>query len=700
MVTQLEPAGVVTRRGRPPVMGYQPALDGLRAVSVAVVILYHAHVLGAAGLGFAKGGFLGVEVFFVVSGYLITALLLEERHRTGRIDVKRFWARRARRLLPALFVMLGVVTVWAALWRTDTLARLRHDVPGALFYVSNWQQIGTKQGYFAALETPPLLRHLWSLAVEEQWYVLWPLAFTALMRRVRGHARAARLPIAAAAAAAMLAMAVLYQPDPARINLVYLGTFTRAGGLLVGALLATGWTPWAWPAAARRHLVALDAIGFMALAGLALAVVTLGNGSAVVYRGGLAAVSLLSAVAIAAATHPGARWLHAALSRPWLAAVGRRSYGLYLWHWPVFVLLRAGRGGGRLVLALVVSVAAAEACYRFVEQPVRRGALARWWGQLRIGSPTRRRAVLTAAVPLALLVPFGVRVATATAPDAARDPGADVAFATTTEPAAVGAGDTTATTATTAGAAVAAGEPPTAAPEVPTTLPSPPPPTRVVLVGDSQAHSLYINQPPGLGSVLALSDGAVEGCGLFDNGTLQSVRPGWSKGVSDCKGWPAKWGQAVRTANAQVALVMLGAWDVFDLRQTSAWLVFASEPHDAEIRARLGEGIAAVRAAGARVALLEVPCMRPVETTRSPVPALPERGDDRRVAHLNDLLRESAAADPADVFFVPGPAAWCQDPTVATDLSYRWDGVHVYKPGAKLVLETIAPALTAIATAT
>ena len=145
---------------------------------------------------------------------------------------------------------------------------------------------------------------------------------------------------------------------------------------------------------------------------------------------------------------------------------------------------------------------------------------------------------------------------------------------------------------------------------------------------------------------------------------------------------------------------MLGAWDVFDLRQTSAWLVFASEPHDAEIRARLGEGIAALRAAGARVALLEVPCMRPVETTQSPVPALPERGDDRRVAHLNDLLREAAAADPANVVFVAGPTAWCQDPTVATDLSYRWDGVHVYKPGAKLVLETIAPALTAIATAT
>ena len=677
-------------------MGYQPALDGLRALSVAAVILYHAHVLGAGGLGLAKGGFLGVEVFFVVSGFLITSLLLEERHRTGRTDVVAFYVRRARRLLPALFVMLAVVAAAAALFRTDTLARLRSDLPGAVFYVSNWVQVAAKAGYFAALETPPLLRHLWSLAVEEQWYLIWPVAFGLLMRRAGGRVRALRVPMAAAAVVSMALMTVLYRADAARINLVYLATFTRAGGLLLGSLLATAWTPWAWPTARRRHLVGLDLVGFAALAGLALAVTTLANDSAAVYRGGLALVSVLSAVAIAAAVHPGARWLSAALSHRWLAAVGRRSYGLYLWHWPVFVLLRVGQGGGRLVLAVLVSVAAAEASYRWVEEPARRGAVGRWWQDLRLGSPRRPQAALTLLVPLALLVPVGVRLATAHAPDAARDPGADLAFAGTTTTVATDG----ATGPTTATAPAADASPTSAAAPDPTTTAGPPPPTRVVLVGDSQAHSLYINQPPGLSSTLAVTDGAVEGCGLFADGTLQSTRPGWSKGVGDCKTWPAKWAASAKAADAQVALVMLGAWDVFDLRRPTGWLVFGSEPHDAELNARIADGIAALKGAGAKVAFLEVPCFRPVDNAQSPVPALPERGDDRRTAHLNALFKAAAAADPTNVFFVPGPTAWCTDENVANDLSYRWDGVHVFKPGAKLVFETIAPALAAIAKGT
>ena len=674
-------------------MGYQPALDGLRAVSVAVVIAYHAHALGAAGLGIARGGFLGVEVFFVVSGYLITTLLLEEHRQQGWIDARRFWTRRARRLLPALFVMLAVVALWGSLWRTDTLARFRHDVFGAVFYVSNWQQIGTKAGYFAGLDAPPLLRHLWSLAVEEQWYLLWPLALALLVRRSRGNVRVLRVVIGAAALAAALAMVLLYAPTPSRINLVYLATFTRAGGLLVGSLLAIGWAPWSWPGASRRHLVALDAVGLAALAGIAIAVVTLRNDSPALYRGGLTVVSVLSAVAIAAAVHPGARWLGRGLAHPFLAAVGRRSYGLYLWHWPVFVLLRAGQSWARLVPALVIAIGLSEACYRFVELPVRGGALARWWAQLRSATAGRGRAAIAGAVPLVLLVPIGVRVATADAVDPARDPGADVTFADGTAGAAATTIEPSAAESTTA---TAEQSPSSSAAEATSTTIPVPAVTRVVIVGDSQAHSLYVNQPPGVEKLVALTNGAVEGCGLFADGSLESAT-GWNKSVSGCAGWPAKWAASARGANAEVALVVLGAWDVFDLRRTSGWLVFGTEPHDAELRARLAEGIAALRDTGAKVALLEVPCMRPIDTPKSPVPALPERGQDRRPAHLNALLRDAAAADPENVSFVSGPTQWCQDGAVATDLSYRWDGVHVFKPGAKLVFDVVAPQLVELA---
>jgi peptidoglycan/LPS O-acetylase OafA/YrhL len=649
-------------------------LDGLRAVSVVAVIAYHAHALGAGGFGAARGGFLGVELFFVVSGYLITSLLLDEWARFGGISLAQFWVRRARRLLPALATLLVVVLVLAATWRTDTLARLRTDLPAAVFYVSNWAQVFAKVGYFDAVGAPPLLRHLWSLAVEEQWYLLWPPVFIALMRAFGGNARRIRLPILAGAVASVVTMQVLYRSgDADRTNLVYLATFTRAGGLLIGAALATAWTPWRWPNAGRRHLVGLDAIGIVSIAGLTAAVVGLSNTSSFVYRGGLTLVSLLSAVAIATVVHPGARWMQAAFTQRWLVAVGKRSYGLYLWHWPAFVLARVDRGIGRLVLALAASVAASELCYRYVEQPVRHGVLGRWWARLRAGGRWQVRAGLYATVPVLVLAPFLARVATADDVNLAVDRSADVAF----EPAV--------DTATTVAAEVAAA--PT------TTIPAA---RRIVLVGDSQAHSLAVNLPAGIERTFAISNGAVEGCGLMDTGRIVSVRPDFTKNLAECQGWQVKWANAARANRAEIALVVIGAWDLFDVAVPRGQLVYGSADLDNELQTRLKAGIDALIAAGAQVALLEVACMRPIESPQSPVPLLPERGDDARVTHLNGLLRAAAAADPTHVTFVPGPTAWCNDPAVASDLSYRWDGVHVYKPGAKLVFDTIAPALSAI----
>ncbi|MGD9705925.1 MAG: acyltransferase family protein [Acidimicrobiia bacterium] len=672
------------RRARPS-MGYLPGLDGLRAVSVIAVMLYHLHALDPTSLGSFRGGFFGVEVFFVVSGFLITSLLIEEHQRAGHVDFRQFWLRRARRLLPALYAMLVVVGIWAALWRPDTVARLRTDLPGALFYYSNWLQIFDDVGYFAALDTPPLLRHLWSLAVEEQWYLVWPPVFALLVRAVGDRPRRLLLPVLGMAAVSVLAMVLLYSPDDAgRANFLYLGTVTRASGLLLGAALATRWQPWRWSGANRRHLVGLDVIGFGAIAGLGAAVVFLDNESSAVYRGGFLLVSTLSAVAIAAVAHPGARAMRQVFGSAPLVQIGKRSYGLYLWHWPVFVLTRAASGAGRLAFAVVVTAVLSEACYRFVEEPVRKGALRRWFGERSsaFGDARRRMTVSTVLYGLAaaaLVVPLAVRVVTADEHNIALDESGDVAFdlptavATTIPDDSPTAGDRTPTVATSTTLA---------------TLPR-----RLTIVGDSQAHSLAINLPAGIESTFTISDGSVEGCGVWDEGTVITEREGFSRTFDECSGWAQEWGAAAMAADAEVALVVIGAWDVFDVQTDAGVVAFDTPGGDARFLGLLRQGIGELSSAGAKVALLEVPCMRPTDAAGAGVPPLPERADDDRVAHLNTLLRQAADENPRDVVFVPGPTEWCDDPSISTDLNYRWDGIHVYKPGAELIYETIAPTL-------
>ena len=242
--------------------GYLPGLDGLRAIAVLAVMFYHA------GISFMMGGFLGVDVFFVISGFLITTLLLAEYRRTGRTNLKAFWWRRARRLLPALFLLLLLTVVFSVIFLPDELTGLRGDVAAALAYVTNWELIFNQRSYFEAVGRPPLLRHLWSLAVEEQFYIIWPLAFSFGMALPAARYLLYALGLAVVASAVW--MALLYQPDadPSR---VYYGTDTRASGLLVGVLLA--FIPFlpteiAWRGWRTRLTAALLNLG----AGLALAV--------------------------------------------------------------------------------------------------------------------------------------------------------------------------------------------------------------------------------------------------------------------------------------------------------------------------------------------------------------------------------------------------------------------------------------------
>ena len=371
----LQPPPAPARRDRPEDgrLRYVPALDGLRALAVAAVFAYHA------GLDWARGGFLGVDVFFVLSGYLITALLVREWRQEGRIDLRRFFRRRARRLVPALLALLVAVSVAVPVLAPDQAYRLRGDVLSALGYLTNWRLIFEHQSYFQAMGRQPLLQHLWSLAVEGQFYVVWPLVLLVLLRR--WDARRLVWPILALAGASTILMAQLYRPgvDPSRL---YYGTDTRAAALLIGAALAC--RPPRWRSRPRMGLprrAALEVASALALGVLALAVVATSEFDAALYKGGFLAAAVVAGVLVAVATHPRG-WLGLVLgSRP-LVWLGRRSYGIYLWFWPVMMLTRPHSdipltGAPLLGLRIAVTLVLAAASYRLVERPLRSGALRR-----------------------------------------------------------------------------------------------------------------------------------------------------------------------------------------------------------------------------------------------------------------------------------------------------------------------------------
>ena len=372
---------------------YLPGLDGLRALAVLAVVAYHL------GLGWAPGGLLGVGVFFTLSGYLITDLLLGQHARTGSLQLADFWLRRARRLLPALFVMLAVVIAWVALADRSQLAGLRGAAAAAATYVSNWYLIGEHTSYFARFGPPSPLGHLWSLAVEEQFYLVWPallLVFVFLAwRRGTGSRAAARAGSGGRyvmagvtlllAAASAVEMAALYHPgyDPTR---VYDGTDTRAFALLLGAALAFLWPttqPRREPGAASRWC--LDGVGAIGLVVIGALIWRTNEYSPFLYRGGLVVLSLATVLVLAAVVAP-AGHLGLMLGAAPLRWIGVRSYGIYLWHFPVIALTTPADGhdpAPRAALQVAATIAVAALSWHFIEEPVRHGALSRWWAQLR-----------------------------------------------------------------------------------------------------------------------------------------------------------------------------------------------------------------------------------------------------------------------------------------------------------------------------
>ncbi len=362
---------------------YMPGLDGLRAIAVLAVIAFHEQ------FSWAPGGLLGVGVFFTLSGYLITDLLLSGWLATGRAHLANFWLRRARRLLPALFLMLAVVTAWVTLLDRARLSNLRGAVAAAATYSSNWYLIVQNQSYFSRFAPPEPLDHLWSLAVEEQFYLIWPwvlLVGLYLIRRRRS-ARAISwlaLPTLVLAAASAALMWLSYEPavDPTR---VYEGTDTRACGLLIGAALAMVWSSGRAARSARRVQRVLDVPGFAGLAVIAVLVWRVGQYSSFLYHGGLVVLSVATAAVVAAAACP-ATLVGAALSWRPLRWIGVRSYGIYLWHYPVIVLTTPANSTEDLPRALwqiAASIALAALSWKYVEEPVRHGAIGRAWRRIR-----------------------------------------------------------------------------------------------------------------------------------------------------------------------------------------------------------------------------------------------------------------------------------------------------------------------------
>ncbi len=504
------------------------------------------------------------------------------------------------------------------------------------------------------------------------------------------------------------------------MNLLYLSTITRSSGLLLGAGAAFVWRPWrARHAADSGAGRVLDAAGAVALLVLAWSFVDTVLTDRSVYRWHLALVTVASLVVVLVVVHPASQVLRPAFATRPLVEIGKRSYGLYLWSWPVSVVCEAYTGSWpRFVLAMAVTAALSEASYRFVETPVRRGAIGQWLAAERARDQHWYvRSASAAVTVVALVAPLVLFFSKVEHVDPAQG-GEAVEFVlpATGTGALDGVASASAPTEMPAAPGVAAGASavPSAVPDstVPapgvaatvaatTTVAAPPAtppalPRRVVVVGDSMAHSLAINLPDGIESTFAIENGSVEGCSVYDDGEVRSARRGFSRSFANCEGWVDEWVDAAVGSQSNLALVVLGAWDVFDVEVGGVLVPFGTPEGDARFVSGLQRGIDALAAQGVHVALLEIACMRPTDVEGAGVPALPERGDDARVARLNGLMRQLAAQQPDRVTFVSGPTAWCNDDSISADLAYRWDGVHVYTPGANLIYTTIAPSLLQI----
>ena len=619
---------------------YQPALDGLRAFAVMAVIAYHF------GAGWAPGGFLGVDAFFVLSGFLITSLLLTEWGRNGRINLPGFWARRARRLLPALLLVLGAVALYAAvLVPASQLDTLRGDGISSLFYFANWHFVLSGQSYFALFSLPSPMRHLWSLAIEEQFYLVWPLIVLACLRVGRGSRKVLASVCVVGIAASVAVMALLYEPaDPSR---AYYGTDARAHTLLVGAVLALVLTR--RRPEGRAGVMALHTAGLIAAAACIWACVTTSDQGSGLYHGGSFVFAIAVAFVIASAVQPTRRsvWspLRAFLSLGVLRWIGLISYGLYLWHWPATVVLtetRTGLSGAPLaVLRLAVTFGAATLSFYLVEQPIRRGALRGWRGRL--------------AVPTGFAT-AGLAVVVATAGASAASPLGEVRAGeklTSTPSAAVQSLSGTAR-------GVDARTP-----------------ARILVVGDSVPYTLLPGiQPIAAERGVSVDTALVAGCGVvggvatYSNGVVPPHAPGCEKVVDDYE-------QTTLDRDHPDLVVWMSTWEINDRIVKGERIRFGGRAWDDMMLREIDQAARRLTAGGAHLVITTMPPRAPNELM-TPSDAAAEAS---RFVRLNELYTQYGRAHPDTVSVVDFADVVCPGgapcPRVVDGINPRpLDGLH------------------------
>ena len=395
---------------------YLPGVDGLRALAVLAVLAYHLN------LPFAQGGLVGVTVFFVISGFLITSILYSELVKTNRIDLKRFWLRRIRRLFPAIALVIIVTAILSWFFNQTLLYKLKCDLFPSLFWFTNWFYIFHQQSYFDAIASPSPVLHFWSLSIEEQFYLVWPLILLGLHRLEIGQKRVRRVCVCLAGISALL-MLLLFDPagDPSR---VYYGTDTRAFSLLIGAYLALRWPAFSPNFSNEVDLIPksfqqlLSALGVASLIIILILSCFVQGTSSFWYRGGLLLASVCTACLIVSLTLPG-NPLNRFFSLKPLIWIGLRSYGIYLWHYPILLLMNPANQGTPSVLKMILEIAiifiVSELSFKFVENPIRKGVIGKTLSEYRrkrISKEKLKRAQVACLTTLALILCSGTALAT------------------------------------------------------------------------------------------------------------------------------------------------------------------------------------------------------------------------------------------------------------------------------------------------
>jgi peptidoglycan/LPS O-acetylase OafA/YrhL len=642
-----------------------PALNGVRALAVALVLADHG---GIPGMG---GGFLGVDVFFVLSGFLITSLLLDELGRSGRIDLADFWIRRARRLLPALMLMVLAVAVGRQFFSPEAVAGLRDDAVAAFFWAANWMFVADQTDYFAQGAPPSPLQHAWSLGVEEQYYIVWPILLIAvavlLAARARrrstwatlGGVRLAVFVLATLGALGSAAAAILLATNATR-DRVYFGTDTRAQALLVGAA-ASALLVRDWPALNRgwsliRSRWAKWIVRLLPLIGMVLlaAAAHYATGSAREFRDGLLiAVALAGALVIAPVALDQRGPVAVVLAWRPLAWLGTVSYGVYLWHWPIFLMLNGQRTGWtglslfgiRCAVTLAVSVAS----YWLIERPVRR------WRPIRVPMlPLAGATAATAAAITMLVVPVGLRPGGG--PSAPSLP-PDVS----------------------AVAVVSPSPPDGPKPARAAALRDPRHPFTVSVFGDSIGWTLMHFLPPTPG--FEFIDHTVIGCSLVRGGPYRYLDQTLDQ-KSECESWPNRWRAQIAVDQPDAILLVVGRWETVDRVNEGRWTHIGDPGFDSYLAAELGRALDILGSSKAPVTVTNLPYSRRGE---QPDGSLYPEDQPDRVNQWNALLTRTVGHRTATRILDLKKKLCPQGVYTATvdDIQVRSDGVHLTDEGVK-----------------